>query len=202
MALFRKSVLFVPQLLAHFFKKLFLLECPTCFLSQGFPVLMFVVLFKKTTCMKKSFWLLLLGATGLLASCKKDNNGSPTDLIIGKWSPDKIILTESGGGKTEIDTTYKGDAEPCDQDNFIAFLAGGKGYNSPGDKLCNGQTGTVDSFGYALLDNNSKLTITSAGSSSNTLNIQTLNGSSLVLNQTEQDSTKTYSVTVYLSKLP
>lgn len=169
---------------------------------SGLSRLMFVVLFKKTTRMKKSFWLLLLGATGVLASCKKDNNGSPTDLIIGKWSPDKIILTESGGGKTEIDTTYKGDAEPCDQDNFIAFLAGGKGYNSPGDKLCNGQTGTVDSFGYALLDNNSKLTITSAGSSSNTLNIQTLNGSSLVLNQTGQDSTKTYSVTLYLSKLP
>jgi hypothetical protein len=131
----------------------------------------------------KKLLLLLIAATAIFVSCKKnDAKKSNQDLILGKWKGVSIVTVETEPGKTPVTTT--------DTDNeTYEFKNDGKVYY-----YLPSQTTSYDNDAYSINGN----TLTIAGI---LYQIKTLNNTAMVLFASDNTGGTLTEVTVTLSKL-
>ncbi len=119
--------------------------------------------FTKTTTMKLSGKLAILCCSlALIAACKKNGDGNSMSsqkklLTAGKW-----LITAGTVTTTHLGIDYTVDRyapmDACDKDDFVLFATNGTGTIDESTDKC-AADGQVESFKWALLDNDARLAL-------------------------------------------
>ncbi|MCC6289310.1 MAG: hypothetical protein IT249_15635 [Chitinophagaceae bacterium] len=125
--------------------------------------------------MKTSHLLFTLAAfivLGSIASCKKEDKKSKTELITsGSWKIQSVYVSQ-GSTKTDLYTS----AEACEKDNFYTFHADGSVIYDEGASKCDEEDDQTQSGQWSFIENETKLIL-----EGDTTNVASLTGSELKL---------------------
>ncbi len=113
--------------------------------------------------MKKAL-LFLTAGTLLFAACKKDDNSPAREtLVTGKWTVDSFTAGAYFGNQPLFQQNYLEDAEACERDNMIDFVADHTLYNDEGATKCDASAPQREQAGTWQLTNGEKeITLTTS----------------------------------------
>jgi len=148
--------------------------------------------------MKKLF-LSAAAVTLLFASCKKDDDGGSSlnrkdQLMTGKWKITAATVTSTISGVSTTQDIF-GLTDECNKDDLSIFKSDMHLITDAGAVKCNSNDPQQEDAGtWALTDNDTKLAITESGSTESS-NIDQLDGSTLKISNTETMTQGGFTVT-------
>jgi hypothetical protein len=140
--------------------------------------------------MKKILFLLCLGSSVVFTSCKKDDDPTKKEMLVGKnWVATAMTIDP---GLPIVGTNLFNQVEACDKDDITKFSADGKATFDEGATKCEVTDPQTTTGSWALNPTETILSITYSPTSTISLTLKTLTSSKMVGTYQVVDSGVTY----------
>ena len=128
--------------------------------------------------MKKLLFILCLGSSVVFTSCKKDDDPTKKEMLVGKnWVPTAMTIDP---GLPIVGTNLFNQIPACEKDDIIRFVADGKASFDDGASKCEVTDPQTTTGSWALNPTETILSITYTDGSTISLTIKSLTSSKIV----------------------